>query len=106
MPPTTWGRASKAMQGLRTKASKPGDSDRGEPLADGVIREWLVLSPPPAGGRVDQDILPDEAPLAPEENGKIGEAAWKKVTLDGSWLDFRQLFGADAKGIGWAAANV
>ena len=105
-PPTSWGRVSKAIQGLRTKASKPKDSDPGEPLADGVIREWLVLSPPPAGVRVDQEIFPDEATLAPEENGKVGEASWKKVTLDTSWLDFRQLFGADVKGVGCAAANV
>src|SRR5438045_9620918 len=54
-PPTTWGRVSKAVQGLRTKASRPGDADRGDPMADGVIREWLVLSPAPTGGRLDQD---------------------------------------------------
>src|SRR5260221_14344565 len=40
-PPTTWGRVSKAIQGLRMKASNPADSDRAEPLAAGVIRPWL-----------------------------------------------------------------
>jgi len=40
-PPTTWQRVSKAMEGLRSQAAKPGDGPSGVPMSDGVIRQWL-----------------------------------------------------------------
>jgi outer membrane protein assembly factor BamB len=105
-PPTAWGRVSTAIQGLRYKASKPGDADVGAPMADGVIREWLVLSPAPTGVRVDQELTPEDVQRAPSENEKVGESTWTKVATDTSWLDFRQFLGKDSKGIGCAATNL
>ncbi len=105
-PPTAWGRVSAAIQGLRYAASRPGDADAGAPMADGVIREWLVLRPAPTGIRVDQELAPQEGPLAPVESEELGESVWVKVSTDTSWLDFRQFLGKDSKGIGCAATNV
>jgi len=106
VPPTRWGRVSRAIQGLRYQASSPNDSNAGAPMPDGVIREWLILSPAPKGSQVDQEILPNEAQLAPEENGKIGDSVWKKVALPTSWLDFNQILDKPGRGIACAATNV
>src|SRR6185503_8787388 len=89
-PPTSWGRVSKAVQGLRFQASRPAPSDTGAPMRDGIVREWLVLLPAPEGTKVDKEILPDEAGLSPAENEKIGDARWKKVSVETAWLDFTQ----------------
>jgi hypothetical protein len=105
-PPTAWGRVSRAVQALRGQASRPGDADVGLPLEDGVIREWLVLSPAPTGGRVDQELTPEEAQRAPALDEKLGDSVWTRVLADTAWLDFRQILGNDAKGIGCAATNL
>jgi outer membrane protein assembly factor BamB len=105
-PPVTWGRAAKATQALRCQAGKPKAAETGAPLADGVIRDWLVLSPAPEGSKVDKENLPNEAELAPEENEKTGDGSWKKVRLDTAWMDFSLLTGKSAKGIGCAATNL
>src|SRR5882672_2483249 len=72
-PSITWGRVSKAMRGLRYQAERPTEADPGAPMSDGVIREWLVLSPAPPGGKVEEETLPDEARLEPAAGEKIGE---------------------------------
>ena len=72
-------------------ASKP--SDAGVAMPDGVIRDWLVLSPAPAGAKVDKEVVADEANLSPADREKAGDGQWKQVTFDTSWLDFNQLIG-------------
>src|SRR6478672_10053310 len=44
-PPVRWSRLATSLQHLRSQASKPADGQTGEPMADGVLREWLVLGP-------------------------------------------------------------
>jgi outer membrane protein assembly factor BamB len=105
-PPLTWDRVSKAVRALRCQAGKPKMAETGVSMADGVIREWLVLSPAPEGSKVDKENLPNEAELAPEENEKTGDGSWKKVRLDTAWMDFSLLTGKSAKGIGCAATNL
>src|ERR1051326_6687870 len=72
-PPTTRGRVSKPARGLRYQASRPKPSDAGLPMPDGVIRDWLVLVPAPAGAKVDKEILADEATLSPADHEKAGD---------------------------------
>ncbi len=101
-PPTSWGRVSSALRGLRFQASRPAATDAGAPMADGVIREWLVLSPAPEGTKVEKDYLPEEADLSPRE----GDPAWKKVVFETAWLDFRPILGNADKAIAYACTNV
>ena len=105
-PPASWGRVSKAVKGLRAHAARPKESDAGAPMADGVVREWLVLTPAPRGARADKPILPNEAELAPEEGEKTGDGVWKKATIETAWLDFNQILGKAERSIGCAATNI
>lgn len=105
-PPLTWSRTSAAIRTLRFHAGKISDGSAGAPMADGVIRDWLVLSPAPEGGRVDKEFVPEEARLDPAENEKLGDGTWKKVTLETAWLDFAALLGKADKAVGVAATNV
>jgi len=66
-PPVTWGRVSRALQGLRFHASRPGPQETGAVMTDGVVREWLVLHPAPEGSKVDKEVIPGEADLAPAD---------------------------------------
>jgi outer membrane protein assembly factor BamB len=105
-PPTAWGRVSKPLRALRCQASRPKPSDTGAAMPDGVIRDWLILSPAPAGAKVDKDVIPDEANLSPADGEKAGDGTWKKVHVDTAWLDFSQLIGKAEKGVGIAATHV
>jgi len=107
-PPLSWGRISKAVNGLRYSAQRPAEGIAGKPMRDGVPREWLVLGPLPLpeGAKVEQDTLPREAELAPVEGEKAGELTWKKVTADAALLDFAALFGKRQTGVAYAFANV
>jgi outer membrane protein assembly factor BamB len=105
-PPTHWGRVSKPLRGLRYQASRPKPSDSGLAMPDGVIRDWLVLSPAPTGVKVDKEVVPDEATLSPADHEKAGDGQWKKVSVETAWLDFNQLIGKTEKGIGVAATHV
>ena len=105
-PPLSWSRVSKALQGLRFQADRPAPTDGGAPMADGVIREWLVLTPAPGGAKVDKEVLPDEADLSPIENDKIGDSSWKKVRFDTAWMDFNPILSGSGRGIACAITNV
>ena len=93
--PAQWAQTSTALQGLRCSARKPVTDQAGRPLPDGVIHEWLVLGPVPFSddGTFNKDTLPGEAELAPDEGQQTGGLAWKKATLDSSYLDFAKLIG-------------
>ena len=106
VPPTSWHRVSLPVKGLRYRANKPAPADAGAPMADGVIREWLVLAPAPEGTKVDKETLPEEAALCPVDGEKIAGGSWKKVTVETAWLDFNQLIGKPDKSIACAATNV
>lgn len=110
-PPTLWARVSKAVQGLRYQAAKPKDAgpDSAKPMLDGVVREWLLLGPipvPEGAKAVEQDVLPNEAELAPTEGDKAGEQAWKKFALDGACLNFLALIGKPNKQVAYAYTNI
>jgi len=105
-PPVTWGRVSRALQGLRFRAARPGPQDTGTPMADGVVREWLVLHPAPEGSKVDKEVLPGEADLAPAENEKTGDAVWKKIPFESAWMDFNALLGKTGKGVACAITHI
>ncbi len=105
-PPVRWGQAAKSVKGLRAQAAKPKEGDKGKPIPDGVIREWLVLAPvttneqalfkPSADGKIDPQ---------PDENAKQDGATWKKMETDTSVLDFRPVFGEGRPKIDVALAH-
>jgi outer membrane protein assembly factor BamB len=107
-PPTRWGRVSVPVQGLRFMAGKPAPGDEGSPMPDGVIREWLILGPVPFAedAKIDEDTVPDEPRLAPEEGGKTAGQTWKKVTLDTAYLDFARLIGKPGGAVAYACSHV
>ena len=97
-PPVEWERRSESIIQLRSQAGKPKEGDSGTPIADGVIREWLVLGPLPLPeGLKDfkQEIIPGEVALEPVENDSHGDLKWVKVSVDNSCLDFKRLFGPE-----------
>ena len=97
-PPTQWSRVAKSVLGLAAQSAKPKTPDAapaaGQQIPDGTIRNWLVLGPLPleAGKKLDDEALPNEAALAPGENEKTGDLAWKTVTGETSCLDFGEVF--------------
>ena len=93
-PPLTWGRFSRAVKDLGTQAKKPKPDDKGKAMPEGVIRDWLTLGPVPIpdGKAAKDEFGADEAALAPDEGDASGNLAWKTVTLDTSWLDFRPMY--------------
>lgn len=105
-PPLTWGRSSASIRSLRLHAANPPEGAAGAPMADGVLREWLVLTPPPGIARVDKEMAPEEGRLDPAENEKLGDGAWKKVSLETAWLDFQAIHGKVEKGVGVAVTHV
>jgi len=93
-PPLNWGRESKAVRELRVQARKPNAGDPGKPLADGVIREWLVLGPAPipAGKNAKDDFGTEEGGAAPDDGDKSGDLVWRAVSTDTSWVNFWPLY--------------
>jgi outer membrane protein assembly factor BamB len=98
-PPLTWSRESKAVKELASQAKKPKDDDKGKPLSEGVIREWVTLGPVPIpeGKAAKDDFGTEEGKLAPEAGDKLGNLEWKSVALDSAWIDFWPMYGKAAK---------
>ncbi|HEV7406673.1 MAG TPA: PQQ-binding-like beta-propeller repeat protein [Chthoniobacteraceae bacterium] len=99
-PPDRWSRLATSLQHLRSQAGKPADGQTGEPIGDGVIREWLVLGPVPWDADEqpwDESLLPDEANLAPDEHQKVGALPWKKYSTDTACVDFCAALGMRKK---------
>ncbi|MFC1582573.1 PQQ-binding-like beta-propeller repeat protein [Planctomycetota bacterium] len=95
-PPVKWARTSRRIQGLRCQAGKPkGDAAGGKPMADGALREWLILGPVDTAGLAkgkDPLGLEPEMTLMPAEGGKAGGTAWKALHTDTSTVDFSRIF--------------
>ena len=104
-PPTQWEQVSKVMKGLRCQARKPnGEEASGIPAYCGSVAEWLVLGPRAAPGEkpIDEEIVPDEASLSPDEGQKAKDATWTRRVSENGIVDFAQMFGAEAKGVSYA----
>ena len=109
-PPVTWGRVSNAVKGLRFQARKPKNAEvSGQPMSDGVIREWLVLGPVPVPDipkAVESNTLQNELQLEPGEGDKTGDLAWKLVSADSATLNFTALLGPNKLSFAYAHAYV
>jgi outer membrane protein assembly factor BamB len=111
-PPVTWGRVSKAILGVCSQARKPKPDDKGAPLSDGLIRDWLIVGPVPipAGKAAKDDFGTDEAKLFPDAGEKLGDVEWTAMTLDSAWLNFWPIYkklSSDGKGVvAYAHANI
>ncbi|MGA2030704.1 MAG: PQQ-binding-like beta-propeller repeat protein [Thermoguttaceae bacterium] len=107
-PPTRWGRLSVPLQGLRFMARKPLPGDAGTPMPDGVIRDWFILGPVPfaEGAKIEEDTVPDEPRLAPDEGQETAGRTWQKVTLDTAYLDFARLIGKPGDAVAYACSHV
>ncbi len=89
-PPLNWGRNSKAVLELKGQGGKPKSGDAGTAIPEGVIRDWLVLGPVPAG------VLDGkETAWEPSAGDKVDTYVWKPYKADTSWLNFRQIFGTE-----------
>jgi len=107
-PPTTWGRVSRAVKGLRFSAGEPKEADTGSPMWDGVVRQWLVLGPVPmpADAEPEKTLLPGEADLAPSEGDKIGRWTWRRAAVETAQLDFARLFGKRGDSAAYACTRI
>jgi outer membrane protein assembly factor BamB len=108
-PPIEWGRISKTLKELKAQAQKPkGDAPSGQSVADGVIRDWLILGPvpEPEGGKLATDFIPNEAQMRPDENEKSGAFTWKAIKAESSCLDFNTILGAHPKSAVYAHSYI
>ena len=98
-PPLRWQRVSTAVAGLRFQADPPqGDEPSGQSMADGVIRQWLLLGPVPAqedgkGTLTDALLAEDHSGLTPAAGQELAGAAWKKLNTETAYIDCHQHFG-------------
>ncbi len=90
-PPIAWSQTSTAIKGLRYSIEKT-PADAGAAMADGVIRQWLILGPMPGTkGQPEDDATPEESAADPQAGDKWGDKTWTKADLDTAWLDFNKL---------------
>ncbi|HET6252339.1 MAG TPA: PQQ-binding-like beta-propeller repeat protein [Tepidisphaeraceae bacterium] len=106
-PPVQWGRTVKGFYaGLQCLGGKPAGPDKaGELLNMGFVRDWVIVGPFDTRDfktGIDEEILKDEANLAPTAGEKAGKNAWEHWHIsvenqsksDGKLLlDFAQAFG-------------
>ena len=103
-PPLTWGRLAQSVKELVAQSKTPKPGDKGAPLSEGLIRDWLTLGPVPIpeGKTAKDDFGTDEAKFAPTTGDKVGSLEWKAITLDTAWLDFWPMYNnatKDGKGL-------
>lgn len=84
-PVTEWGYWPKSPNwGLRFQLKRPAKDDAGKnatEVTSGELLEWLVLGPfepKDAAKALDEEFLPKEADLSPDEGEKAGDLAWTK----------------------------
>src|SRR6266566_247252 len=108
-PPLTWSSVSRAVNGLHFQSASPNDAAAaGQPMPDGVAREWLVLGPIPFSPdkKIEEEALPDEAQLSPNQGDKTAALSWKKISLDTAYLDFAALFGKSHDVVAFACTRI
>ena len=96
-PPVAWQRRSKSIVGeVLYSARKPkGDDTAGalKPRSQSIV-SWLILGPiSPKDPRkaLDEESLPNESALSPDEGDKAGEFAWTacaKDSMEQQWQRF------------------
>ena len=102
-PPLRWQRVSTAVAGLRFQADPPqGEEPAGQSMADGVIRQWLLLGPVPAqegekGALTDALLAEDHSGLTPAVGQELAGAAWKELKTETAYIDCHQHFGTYGK---------
>ncbi len=97
-PPIHWSRICKQTAALKCSSAIPTNQslDRAASAKFGFFTEWLVASPISSAGKtnaINEELVPGEASLAPQEGDKIGETAWKRVATEDSCLDIMKLYG-------------
>lgn len=104
--PVAWGRTARSVKEYSAQARRPAEGElpaKDAAIADGVIHKWLVLGPLtiPEGAKAEE-LIPDAAALAPDENQKTGDLTWRAVTQDTGCMDLCALLNVapDAKGVG------
>jgi outer membrane protein assembly factor BamB len=108
-PPLTWSSVSRAVNGLRFQSASPIDAaPAGRPMPDGVAREWLVLGPIPFAPdkKIEEEALPNEAQLSPNESDKTAQLAWKKLASDTAYLDFAAIFAKSHDAVAFACTRI
>ena len=107
-PPTTWSDTATSIIALKAQAARPSDDhSAGRSLADGVIREWLILGPLPiVDGGMDDESIATNVTFSPAENDKAQGLTWKRIAADGAVVDFNALLGKDAQGFVYAHTYV
>src|ERR1035437_4640413 len=97
-PPVEWQQVSTAVEGLRFQVQPPkNDAPSGQPMPDGVIREWLILGPLPTT-KADKDTTDalfnlDQSKLAPASGQKFADSEWKILPTETAYIDFAKQFG-------------
>ena len=107
-PPIRWGSAV-PLKGFLYQSTKPKDeSPSGNPLDDGVIRNWFVAGPvdAPMDATNDTEIVKGESDFAPATGDKAGDSEWKETAADGSFLGFATLFANRTNVAGYAHACI
>jgi len=109
-PPTTWCDTATSIIDLRAQAARPFDAGpAGRSLADGVIREWLILGPLPIiAGKpgMDDESVATNATFSPTEKDSAQGLTWKRITAAGAVIDFNALLGKEAQGFIYAHTYV
>ncbi len=108
-PPVQWQQVSKAVDGLRFQAEPPKDNQpAGNPMPDGIIREWLILGP--IADTMDEKKLPadpayadDQSKLEPALGRELAGTAWKAMKTDTAFIDFARQFDSYGKDVQQAA---
>ena len=86
-PPIQWGKQTQAVLELRGQGKAPGANETGNPLCDGVIRDWLTLGPV-TKGKLDGQ----ESNFKPDEGQKLDENTWQRFTNDTAVVNFRAIY--------------
>ena len=106
-PPLHWGRAARTVKELSAQARKPKDDAppaREAAMADGVIRQWLVLGPIPLNADMKpEEPVPDSSSLRPDEGDKAGELKWQAAAPDSYLVDLCSLLNVAPDKKGFAA---
>ena len=107
-PPTHW-ESGAPIESITAQATRPADGKpAGRPLADGVIRSWLIAGPidAPKDATGETEIVKGEADFSPVVGDKAGDLAWKKMASDESYLDLAALFDKKADAAAYAHAAI